>query len=52
LINTTEVIDGVTFVRLEFVVRYKEIAGRPKDLAHLILLAEHPRNHPPEGGPW
>ena len=46
LINTAEVIDGLPFVRLEHVVRYKEIAARPKDLVHLELLAEHQRAHP------
>ena len=46
LIDTAEVIDDLPFVRLEHVVRYKEIATRPKDLAHLELLAEHQRTHP------
>ncbi len=41
LINTAEVIDGIPFVRLEHVVRYKEIAARPKDVAHLALLKAH-----------
>ena len=38
LIDTAEVIDGLPFVRLKHVVRYKEIAARPKDLNHLRLL--------------
>jgi hypothetical protein len=46
LINTADVIDGIPFVRLEHVVRYKEIAARQKDLTHLGLLADHQRNHP------
>ena len=46
LINTADVIDGIPFVRLEHVVRYKEIAARQKDLTHLRLLAEHQRSHP------
>ena len=46
LINTADVIDGTPFVRLEHVVRYKEIAARQKDLTHLRLLTEHQRNHP------
>ena len=41
LIDTAEVIDGIPFVRLEHVVRYKEIAGRRKDVAHLALLEAH-----------
>jgi hypothetical protein len=45
LIDTAEVIDGIPFVRLEHVVRYKEIAARPKDLTHLERLAE-PQQQP------
>lgn len=47
LIDTAEIIDGLPFVRLEHVVRYKEIAARPKDLTHLELLAEHQRDRQP-----
>jgi len=47
LIDTAEVIDGLPFVKLEHVVRYKEIAARPKDLAHLELLAQYQRDQPP-----
>lgn len=39
LIDSAEIIEGLPFVRLKDVVRYKEIAARPKDLAHLRLLA-------------
>jgi hypothetical protein len=46
LINTADVIDGIPFVRLEHVVRYKEIAARQKDLTHLRVLAQHQRAHP------
>ena len=38
LIDTAEVIHGLPFVQLRYVVRYKEIAARPKDLTHLRLL--------------
>lgn len=38
LINTADIIDGLPFARLEHVVRYKTIAGRPRDLEHLRLL--------------
>ncbi len=38
LIDSAEIIEGLPFVRLEYVIRYKTIAGRPKDLAHLRLL--------------
>lgn len=38
LIDTAERIDGLPFVRLEHVVRYKRLARRPKDLEHLHLL--------------
>ena len=39
LIDTAEAIDGLPFARLEHIVRYKKIAGRPKDLEHLRLLS-------------
>lgn len=38
LIDTAEIIDGLPFARLEYVVEYKRAAGRPKDLEHLRLL--------------
>lgn len=41
LIDTAEVIDGIPFVRLEHVVAYKEIAGRPKDRRHLAALEDY-----------
>ena len=40
LIDTAEIIDGLPFVRLEHVIKYKQTAGRPKDLLHLQLIAE------------
>ena len=48
---TAEVIDGIPFVRLEHVVRYKESADRPKDRVHLERLSEHRlgRDHIDEG---
>jgi hypothetical protein len=51
LINTADVIDGIPFVRLEHVVRYKEIAARQKDLTHLRVLAQHQRAHLPTDEP-
>ena len=47
LIDTAEIIDGLPFVRLEHVVRYKEAAGRPKDVAHLRALADYRENAGP-----
>ena len=38
MIDTAEIIDGLPFVRLEHVIAYKQIAGRPKDLQHLALI--------------
>ncbi|MGI9528745.1 MAG: hypothetical protein ACR2NG_03465 [Acidimicrobiia bacterium] len=40
LIDSAETIDDLPFVRLEHVVAYKEIAGRPKDLDHLEALRQ------------
>ena len=44
LIDTAEIIDGLPFVRLEHVVRYKEAAARPKDFAHLNALTDYLRH--------
>ena len=38
VIDTAEMIDGLPFARLEYVVAYKRAAGRPKDLEHLAAL--------------
>ena len=40
LIDTAEMIDGLPFVQIEHVVRYKKIAARSKDLVHLQRLAD------------
>jgi hypothetical protein len=39
LINSAELIDGLPYVPLEFVISYKKIAGRPKDMDHLARYA-------------
>ena len=38
LIENAETIDGLPFVRLDAVLEYKHIAGRPKDLRHIELM--------------
>ena len=38
LIEDAEMINGLPFVRLDAVVEYKRIAGRPKDLRHIGLV--------------
>lgn len=38
LIGTAEVIDGIRCVRLEYVVAYKRIAGRPRNTVHLVVI--------------
>ncbi|MDJ0665555.1 MAG: hypothetical protein QNJ75_13470 [Acidimicrobiia bacterium] len=40
-IDTADVIREMPWVGLEFVADYKRVAGRPKDLTHLRLLAEY-----------
>jgi len=40
LIDNAEMIDGLPFVRLEAVVEYKRIAGRPKDQRHIDVLRD------------
>ncbi len=39
LIDTAEELNDLPFVRLQYVVEYKKIARRPKDLEHLKLLS-------------
>jgi len=41
LIDTADLIDGLPFVRLDHVTRYKNISRRPKDLEHLQALQEY-----------
>ena len=38
LIDTAEIIDALPFVRLEHVIRYKQIRSSAKDLLHLDAL--------------
>lgn len=38
VINSAETIAGLPFAGLEYVIAYKEAAGRPKDREHLRLL--------------
>ena len=45
LIDTSEMIDGLPFVKLEHVIAYKQIAGRPKDLEHLRKLEAFQADH-------
>lgn len=44
LIATAEVIDELPFVRLEHVIRYKQIRNSEKDRRHLELLESHLNN--------
>ena len=38
LIDTAETIAGIPCVRLDHVISFKQIAGRPKDLVHLTAI--------------
>jgi hypothetical protein len=49
LINTSEMIDELPFVRLEYVVRYKTIRASATDMNHLQALAEFTRKSAPPG---
>jgi hypothetical protein len=40
LIDSAEQINGLPFVQLRYVIAYKLLAGRPKDLVHLQLLRD------------
>jgi hypothetical protein len=44
LIDHAEEIDGLPFVRLEYVAGYKKISRRPKDLEHLEALKTYQRD--------
>lgn len=41
LIDTAEILDGIPCVRLEHIVAYKELFGRPKDRKHLSIIEAH-----------
>ena len=47
LIDTAEEIDRHPLVLLEHIVAYKQIADRPKDRAHLAVIAERLSNKRP-----
>lgn len=40
LIDTAQLIEGLPFARLEYVIVYKEAAARPKDLRHLAAMRD------------
>lgn len=50
LIDTADMIDGIPFVKLQHVIDFKRLAGRPKDLAHLRLLDDHRDDRSGEAG--
>ena len=39
--DSADIIAGLAFVQLAYVIEYKKIAGRKKDHEHLRLLAAH-----------
>lgn len=41
LIDTADVYDGIRFVNLQNVIKYKRERGRPKDLEHLRMLEDY-----------
>lgn len=41
LIQEAELIDGIRFVSLKNVVKWKEIMGREKDLQHIKMINDH-----------
>lgn len=43
LIDSAEDINGLPFVQMRYVIEYKQIASRAKDLAHLELIREYDR---------
>ena len=41
MIKTAEIVEGLPFVRLEYVIEWKTFMGRPKDLNDLKLIEEY-----------
>jgi len=44
LIKEAELIDGLPFVKLEYVIKWKKISGREKDLNDIELIKEYLKN--------
>jgi hypothetical protein len=45
LIDMAEIIEGIRFVRLEQVLRWKQQMNRPKDVEHIKLIENYLANH-------
>jgi len=41
MIANAEIIDGIPFVRMEYVLEWKRFMGRPKDIADISLIEKH-----------
>lgn len=44
LIDEAEIIDGIRFVSLENVVRWKKLMGREKDLTHIQMINDYKKS--------
>ncbi len=44
LIDTAEIIEGIRFVNLKAVLKWKKRMARPKDLKHIKMIEEYLRN--------
>lgn len=44
LIDTAEIIDGIRFVKLSNVLKWKKLMGRPKDIDHVKLIEQYMHN--------
>ncbi len=40
LIKTAEITEGIRFARLEDVIKWKKVMGRPKDTEHLAMIKQ------------
>lgn len=45
LIDTAETVDGLKYVTLENVLKWKKLFGRPKDLVHAKLIEDYLAQH-------
>lgn len=45
LFDTADIFDGIRYVNLENLIKWKKEMGRPKDLEHIKLIEEYILNH-------
>lgn len=46
LIDTADIFDGIRYVNLQNLLKWKKVMGRPKDFEHIKLVEEYLKNQP------